>query len=256
MTAAVAAAANAEASILPSSPMSTTPERSAKSPPSAARTSGVAPRRVAAARSARRTSVSFIGAGSEGRGGPSRPAVPRAVGGGDEEEIARLAQDEAVPRPARNDTGLSATETEAPLATRLVEDDVERAGEEVEKLVAPGCISHSSAWKSAGSAPCFAPITRSPPPVTSCRKTSGVQATGSARPSSRRCTIVAKGSKPARRPRSRRALSAGGARNQASIGPRSAYSSAPQTRMIRPWMTTTMSRVSLGMSNDSSDPPW
>src|SRR6185436_19077821 len=61
VTAAVAAAANAEASILPSSPMSTTPDRSEKSPPSAASTSGAAPRIVAATRSARRTSVSLIG---------------------------------------------------------------------------------------------------------------------------------------------------------------------------------------------------
>src|SRR5207249_2352389 len=51
-TAAVAAAANAAASILPSRPMSTMPERSAKSPPSAASTSGAAPRAVAAASSA------------------------------------------------------------------------------------------------------------------------------------------------------------------------------------------------------------
>src|SRR5262249_53292767 len=47
-------------SILPSSPMSTMPERSAKSPPSAASTSGAAPRTVAAASSARCRMPSLI----------------------------------------------------------------------------------------------------------------------------------------------------------------------------------------------------
>src|SRR5215467_12242204 len=60
VTAAVAAAANAETSILPSSPMSTIPERSAKRPPSAASTSGAAPRAVAAASSARTRRLSLI----------------------------------------------------------------------------------------------------------------------------------------------------------------------------------------------------
>src|SRR5262249_54703307 len=60
VTAAVAAAANAETSILPSSPMSTIPERSAKRPPSAASTSGAAPRAVAAASSARTRMLSLM----------------------------------------------------------------------------------------------------------------------------------------------------------------------------------------------------
>ena len=110
VTAAVAAAANAAPSILPSSPMSTTPERSEKSPPSAASTSGAAPRAVAA---------------SEERAEQQRVAHAR--------------------------TG------------------------------------------------------------------------------------------------------AGSRRTSASSGRRSACSSAPQTRMMSPWITTTMSRVSFGMSNDSSD---
>src|SRR5438093_611402 len=65
VTAAVAAAANAAASILPSRPMSTMPDRSAKSPPSAASTRGAAPRAVAAASSARSRSDSLIDAGGE-----------------------------------------------------------------------------------------------------------------------------------------------------------------------------------------------
>src|SRR5262245_23737519 len=133
VTYAVAAAANAAASILPSSPMSTTPERSAKSPPSAARTRGAAPRTVAAARRERRTAVSAIGARRARR--PHR-AVARAAGGGDEEEIARPAQHEPVPHPLRDETDLPALEAEGPLAGRLVEHDVERAGQEVEHLVA------------------------------------------------------------------------------------------------------------------------
>src|SRR6266850_1593891 len=59
VTAAVAAAANADASILPSRPISTMPERSAKRPPRAASTSGAAPRAVAAASSARSRAPSF-----------------------------------------------------------------------------------------------------------------------------------------------------------------------------------------------------
>src|SRR5262245_11576248 len=82
VTAAVAAAANAEPSILPSSPMSTTPDRSAKSPPSAARTSGAAPRTVAAASKAGTRRKSLIGsdplspAGGEGQseGVPVQPS--------------------------------------------------------------------------------------------------------------------------------------------------------------------------------------
>src|SRR5262249_51447558 len=130
---AVDAAANAEASILPSSPMSTTPDRSAKSPPRAASTSGAAPRTVAAARRETRTAISAI----EDRGarGPHR-TVPRATGGRDEQESARLPQDESVPHPTRDETGLAALEPERPLAGRLVQDDVERAGEEIEHLVA------------------------------------------------------------------------------------------------------------------------
>src|SRR5215468_5822909 len=100
VTYAVEAAANAEASIFPSSPMSTTPERSAKSPPSAARTRGAAPRTVAAARSESRRPVSAIGAGGARR--PHRP-VPGAARGGDEQEIARPEQDEPVPHPARDE---------------------------------------------------------------------------------------------------------------------------------------------------------
>src|SRR5262245_11869497 len=133
VTYAVEAAANAEASILPSSPMSTTPDRSAKSPPSAASTRGAAPRTVAAARRERRTVVSVIERGGTRR---AQRAEPGAVRGGDEQEIARPAQDQPVPHPARDETGLTALEAEGPLAGRLVEDDVERAGEQIEHLVA------------------------------------------------------------------------------------------------------------------------
>ena len=42
----------------------------------------------------------------------------------------------------------------------------------------------------------------------------------------------------------------------AATGRRSACSSAPHTRMISPWITTTMSRLSFGMSKVSSEPPW
>src|SRR5215468_218540 len=76
VTAAVAAAANAETSILPSSPMSTIPERSAKSPPSAASTSGAAPRAVAAASSARTRMLSLIRP-SSAPGARDRPAEER-----------------------------------------------------------------------------------------------------------------------------------------------------------------------------------
>src|SRR5262245_22080979 len=126
VTYAVAAAANAETSILPSSPMSTTPDRSAKSPPRAASTSGAAPRTVAAARSERRTAVSAI----EGRR-TYRPhrAVPRAARGGDEQEVARPPQDEPMPHPTRDETGLAALESEGPLSGRFVQDDVERPPE-------------------------------------------------------------------------------------------------------------------------------
>src|SRR5262245_28694177 len=133
VTYAVEAAANAEASILPSSPMSTTPDRSVKSPPSAASTRGAAPRTVAAARRERRTAVSTIGGGGARR---AHRAVPGAARGGDEQEIARPAQKEPVPHPVRDEARLSALEAEGPLAFRLVQDDVERAGEQVEHLVA------------------------------------------------------------------------------------------------------------------------
>src|SRR5262249_41651228 len=133
VTYAVAAAANAEASILPSSPMSTTPDRSAKRPPRAASTSGAAPRIVAAARSERRTAVSAI----EDRG-TRRPhrAVRRARRGGEEQEVAGPPQDQPVPHPARDETGLAALEPEGPLSGGLVQDDVERPPEEIEHLVA------------------------------------------------------------------------------------------------------------------------
>src|SRR5215831_16373306 len=129
VTYAVEAAANAAASILPSSPMSTTPDRSAKSPPSAASTRGAAPRTVAAARRERRTAVSVIERGGARR---AHRAVPGAARGGDEQEIARPAQDQPVPHPARDETDLTAFEAEGPLARRLVQDHVERAGEQIE----------------------------------------------------------------------------------------------------------------------------
>src|SRR4029450_3167197 len=65
--------------------------------------------------------------------------------------------------------------------------------------------------------------------------------------------------RPARRRRRQKGRERKGVaheRTTASTGPRNACSSAPQTRMISPWMTTTMSRVRVGMSNDSSEPPW
>ncbi len=43
--------------------------------------------------------------------------------------------------------------------------------------------------------------------------------------------------------------------NRASRG-RNMCSSAPANRMTRPWMTTIMSRVMVGMSKASSAPPW
>src|SRR5262245_34493536 len=130
VTAAVAAAANAAASIFPSRPMSTTPDRSAKRPPRAARTSGAAPRTVAAARSARSRKASATGGSLVDR------PVPCPVGGRDEEEVARLAQDQPMPDPARDEAGLPAPEPETPLAGRLVEHDVEGTGNEIEHLVA------------------------------------------------------------------------------------------------------------------------
>ena len=47
-----------------------------------------------------------------------------------------------------------------------------------------------------------------------------------------------------------------GLANSASSQGRNMCSSAPANRITRPWITTTRSRVSAGMSNDSSEPPW
>ena len=46
-----------------------------------------------------------------------------------------------------------------------------------------------------------------------------------------------------------------GLANSASSHGRNMCSSAPANRITRPWITTTRSRLSAGMSNDSSEPP-
>src|SRR5262245_23461840 len=93
VTAAMAAAAKAEASILPSRPMSTTPARSEQRPPSAASTSGVAPRTVAAASTARRRYPSLIDAPRD-RSRLEMREPPGGLGAGPaaEQRFERLAQ--------------------------------------------------------------------------------------------------------------------------------------------------------------------
>ena len=44
--------------------------------------------------------------------------------------------------------------------------------------------------------------------------------------------------------------------NRASIRGRNIFSKAPEKRMTRPWITTTISRLILGMSKARSFPPW
>ena len=275
VTAAVAAAANAEASILPSSPMSTTPDRSAKSPPSAARTSGRRSaqgrggeerqedqrviHRAASGASGGASACASAWAGwaeSSGRAVPTgRCRVPWA--GVTNRRSDRLTQDEPVPHAGRDHAGLPAPEAEPPLAARLVQDDVEGAGEEIEELVALRVHLPLVGVIVGGLRAVLRPDHAVP--VARQERPEDVR-----RPGDRERPAVAaevhdrgEGIEAAAGVRAHGRLPAGAwRRNRASMGPRSAYSSAPQTRMIRPWITTTMSRVSLGMSNDSSDPPW
>ena len=76
VTAAAVAAAKAAPSILPSRPISTTPERSANSPASAASTSGVATRMVESQqRPAMREQIVVHAGASAGCGGGTAPTI-------------------------------------------------------------------------------------------------------------------------------------------------------------------------------------
>jgi hypothetical protein len=44
--------------------------------------------------------------------------------------------------------------------------------------------------------------------------------------------------------------------SSAASGTRKMFSSAPQKRITRPWIRTTMSRFTWGMSKESCEPPW
>src|SRR6185436_8736547 len=125
VTAAVAAAAKAEASILPSSPMSTTPDRSENKPPSAASTSGAAPRTVAAARRATSTPASLIDRAR------SWPWLLRRVGGPPEQRSDRAA------KPVLEG---SADENDQPLDDH---DDVARQRRHVERQLRPALVQRA-----------------------------------------------------------------------------------------------------------------
>ena len=133
VTAAVAAAAKAAPSILPSRPMSTTPERSANRPASAASTSGVASRMVesASSRTWRKSCVhqatASAGAGRANRASSVRP----------EHVLERACEQDHQTLDHHDDVAAQRRHVERQLGAALVERaEQQRGQDDAERMVA------------------------------------------------------------------------------------------------------------------------